>query len=226
METSQLGKSPFHRLPRETAPIINLTQFNKRKRQMKLLLNSLIFGFLVISATVQANEIYSIDNAHASVGFSISHLVISKVKGNFNDFSGTFVLDKANRLIEVDASIKTASIDTGVKKRDDHLRSADFFEVEKYPEITFTGKKVLKRNGKHILLGKLTMHGVTKNIEIPYTIKGPITDPYGNKKIGFHAETVINRTDYGLNWNQALEAGGVMVGEEVQIEIDLEAVKK
>ena len=193
---------------------------------MKFLLNSLIFGILILSTTAQANEAYVIDNAHASIGFSISHLVISKVKGNFNDFSGTFVLDNNNRLTEANASIKSASIDTGVKKRDDHLRSADFFEVEKYPEITFEAKKVVKRSGKDILLGKFTMHGVTKNIELPYTIKGPITDPYGNEKIGFHGETVINRTDYGLNWNQALEAGGVMVGEEVFIVIDVEAGKK
>lgn len=193
---------------------------------MKFFLNSLIFAFLVGSATVQANETYAIDNAHASIGFSVSHLVISKVKGNFNDFSGTFVLDKNNRLTKADASIKTASIDTNIKKRDDHLRSADFFEVEKYPEITFVGKKVVKRNGKDILLGKFSLHGVTKNIELPFTVKGPITDPYGNKKIGFHAETVVNRTDYGLNWNQALEAGGVMVGEEILIVIDLEAGKK
>ena len=155
---------------------------------MKFLLNSLIFGILILSATVQANETYTIDNAHASIGFSISHLVISNVKGNFNDFSGTFVLDKHNRLTEANASIKSASIDTSVKKRDDHLRSADFFEVEKYPEITFEAKKVVRRTGKDILLGKFTMHGVTKNIELPYTVKGPITDPYGNKKIGFHAE--------------------------------------
>ena len=190
---------------------------------MKVLLSSLIFGILILSTTVQANETYTIDNAHASIGFSISHLVISKVKGSFNDFSGTFVLDKDNRLTEANASIKSASIDTGVKKRDDHLRSADFFEVETYPEITFEAKKVVKRSGKDILLGKFTMHGVTKNIELPYTVKGPITDPYGNKKIGFHAETVINRTDYGLNWNQALEVGGVMVGEDVFIVIDVEA---
>ena len=193
---------------------------------MKFLLNGLIFGFLVISATVQANETYAIDNAHASIGFSISHLVINNVKGNFNDFSGTFVLDKHNRLTEANASNKSASIDTSVKKRDDHLRSADFFEVETYPEITFEAKKVVKRSGKDILLGKFTMHGVTKNIELPYTVKGPITDPYGNKKIGFHAEIVIDRTDYGLNWNQALEVGGVMVGEDVFIVIDVEAGKQ
>ena len=193
---------------------------------MKFFFNSLFFTYLVAAATVQANETYVIDNAHASIGFSISHLVISKVKGNFNDFSGTFVLDETNHLTESEALIKTASIDTSNKKRDDHLRSPDFFEVEKYPEITFHGKKVVRRNGKDILLGKLTLHGVTKNIELPYTIKGPIMDPYGNKKIGFHAETTVNRTDYGLNWNQALEAGGVMVGEDVQIVIDLQAAKK
>ena len=193
---------------------------------MKHLLSSLVIGISILSISVQANETYTIDTAHASIGFSISHLVISKVKGDFNDFSGTFVLDKQNRLTQANATIKAASIDTGVKKRDDHLRNADFFEVETYPEITFEAKKAVRRSGKDLLLGKFTLHGVTKNIELPYTIKGPITDPYGTKKIGFHAETVINRTDYGLNWNQALEVGGVMVGEDVVIVIDVEAAKQ
>ncbi len=192
---------------------------------MKSSLSILVIFTVLLATTALADDTYEIDAAHASIGFSIRHLVISKVTGKFSDFSGSFMLDEKNQLKQATALIKVTSIDTGVEKRDVHLRSADFFEVEKFPEASFDAKKVINRDGKNFLLGKLTLHGVTKNIELPFTVNGPIKDPWGNTKIGFEAETVINRTDYGLNWNKALETGGVMVGEEVELVISLEATK-
>jgi len=119
-----------------------------------------------------------------------------------------------------------ASIDTGITKRDDHLRSADFFDVNNFPKISLKSKSVKQSAGNNILVGDLTIHGVTKEVELPYKIKGPVKAPTGETRIGFEANTVINRKDYGLTWNQTLEAGGVLVGEELELLIDLEAIEK
>ena len=193
---------------------------------MKYLSKIVVAAFFSLGVFVQAEETYEIDAAHASIGFSVSHLVISNVKGNFDKFTGSIQLDEKGEILTAEATIDASSIDTDNKKRDDHLRSPDFFEVKKFPEIIFSSKKSMRRAGKMILLAQITIHGVSKNIELPYTIKGPITDPWGNKKIGFEASTTINRTDFGLNWNKALETGGVVVGEEVELLIDFEAAKK
>jgi polyisoprenoid-binding protein YceI len=192
---------------------------------MKSLLSILALSTALLTTNALAEDRYEIDTAHASIGFSISHLVISKVSGNFTEFSGSFALDDKNQLKQATTSIKTTSIDTGIEKRDVHLRGPDFFDVEKFPEISFDAKKVINRDGKNLLLGKFTMHGVTRNIELPFKVNGPIKDPWGNIKIGFEAETVINRKDFGLGWNKALESGGVVVGEEVEIVISVEATK-
>jgi len=181
---------------------------------------------LVQLQCVHADETYIIDKNHASIGFAVSHLVISKVKGNFADFSGSIILDENNKLKEATCTIKVSSINTGIEKRDKHLLSADFFDAEKFKEITFRSTKVNQRGGKNILLGDFTLHGVTKQLILPFTLKGPITDPWGASRIGFAVEVVINRTEYGLTWNKALESGGFIVGENVEIEINLEAKKQ
>ena len=183
---------------------------------------SLCCGIAFMATELWA-EMYSIDTAHASVGFSVSHLVISKVRGEFRTFDGTLELGEDGNLIGAAATIRSASIDTGNKKRDDHLRNADFLDVENHPQLIFKSTKVRQNQGKKLLVGDLTLRGVTREVELSFQVNGPIQDPWGNKKIGFEAHTIINRTDFGIAWNKALETGGWVVGEEVEISIQLEA---
>ncbi len=182
----------------------------------------------VISQTVKAADTYELDAGHATVGFKISHLVISEVGGRFNDFEGLVTVDPDanNAITGAQATIQAKSIDTGVPGRDEHLRSADFFDVEKFPTITFESKKVETKGNQHVMIGDFTMHGVKKEIRLPFAVKGPIKDPGGKTRIGIKASITINRKDYGLGWNKVMEAGGLTVGEEVHIEINAEAVKK
>jgi len=189
------------------------------------LITALIASFIFVNTGV-ASQTFEVDPSHASISFKIEHLVISKVKGDFREFSATLVLDDEGRLDEASSDIEVASIDTGNTKRDDHLRSADFFDVNNYPKIHFKSKSVNRSSGNNILVGDLTIHGVTREVELPFKIKGPVKGPMGNTRIGFEASMVINRKDYGLTWNKALETGGVIVGEELELLIDIEAIEK
>ena len=148
--------------------------------------------------------------------------------GRFNEFAGELTIDPASKTLVTGGQgvIQAKSIDTGIKQRDDHLRSPEFFDVEKFPTITFTGTEVVLESGKPVFVGKFTMHGVTKDIRVPVTVKGPITDPWGKSRIAFAAATTLNRLDYGVAYNKVLEAGGLMVGNEVTITIKAEAVKQ
>jgi polyisoprenoid-binding protein YceI len=186
----------------------------------------LLAGLVAMGAASRAQDVYELDKTHMEIGFTISHLVISEVKGRFNDFAGTVTLGPDNVPLAAEAVIQAASIDTAVAKRDDHLRNEDFFHVEKYPTITFVGKKVEQEGERWVMVGDFTMHGVTKEIRLPFTITGPIRDPWGNTRIGIKAETTLNRKDYRLTWNKVLEAGGLAIGEIVKIHITGEAVKK
>jgi len=172
---------------------------------------------------------WNIDPDHSNLGFKIKHLMMSNVKGNFEKYSGTVEInDKDITKSTVEVSIDTNSINTNVRKRDDHLRSADFFDVTKYPTITFVSKKVTEAGqGKLKVVGDFTLHGVTK--EVVLDLEGPTAeskDPWGNARKGATATTRINRKDYGLTWNQALETGGVLVGDEVDITLEVEMIKK
>ena len=126
---------------------------------------------------------------------------------------------------EANATIQVKSVNTGIEKRDNHLRTADFFEAAKYPEITFKTKRVEKSGDQTILIGDFTMRGVTKEVRLPVTLSGPVKDPQGNTRIGLEAKTTVNRKDYGMKFNAVMETGGLMLGEEVTIEINAEAVK-
>jgi polyisoprenoid-binding protein YceI len=169
---------------------------------------------------------FVVDKNHARIGFKVAHLVISKVHGSFGEFDATLHLH-GNELAKASATIKVASIDTGNKDRDDHLRKADFFDAAKYPNITFHGKSTKKVDGKNIMVGDLTIRGKKKEIQLEYTLKGPVKDPFGGPaRVGLEATATINRKDFGVEWNKALEAGGVVVGEEVKLVIDLEASQK
>ncbi|MFA6188013.1 MAG: YceI family protein [Sulfuricurvum sp.] len=162
---------------------------------------------------------YSVDASHSSIGFKVKHMMISTVSGNFSDFSGSYNLEKGV-LKSLSGKVKTATIDTGIVKRDNHLRSADFFDVTVFPEMTLT---MISQKGKKVT-GDLTMHGIRKKVTFDLDMGGEVTDPWGNKRSGFVLTGKINRKDYGLNWNEAIEAGGVVVGEEVKMTIEIEGI--
>jgi polyisoprenoid-binding protein YceI len=183
-------------------------------------------GIALAASTSFAADTYKVDPAHTTVGFAINHLVINTVHGRFKDFTGTVVIDpgKSNAVVEANATIRVTSIDTGVAQRDTHLRSADFFNVEKFPTITFVSKRVESAGGEQKLIGDFTMHGVTKELALSVKVKGPIK-AMGGQRVGIDATGSLDRKDYGISWNKTLDAGGLMLGEEVQIEINAEAVK-
>jgi polyisoprenoid-binding protein YceI len=188
----------------------------------KLLATALAAAWLTSSAP--AADTYKIDPMHSGIGFAISHLVINKVKGKFTEFTGTIVLDN-NAIQEAKGTVQTKSIDTGIAQRDNHLRSPDFFDATKFPTITFESKRVEKKDGQTMLVGDFTMHGVTKELSLAVELKGPIKDPMGKSRIGLEGKTKLNRRDYGLSYSRAMETGGLVVGDEVEIEINAEAAK-
>jgi polyisoprenoid-binding protein YceI len=172
---------------------------------------------------------WQIDPEHSSVQFKIRHLMVSNVKGEFTRFNGVVAIDDQDiSRSHVNVNIETASIDTRVAKRDEHLRSADFFDVTKYPAMTFVSKKVAKAGkGNLKVTGDLTIHGVTR--EVILDVEGPtadVKDPWGNIRRGATATTQINRKDFGLTWNKALETGGVVVGDDVTITLEVEMIRK
>jgi len=181
---------------------------------------------LALAAPVQAAETYQFDKAHTTVGFQVRH-IYTNVSGKFTDFTGTIQVDRAKpESSTVDLTIQATSIDTSEPRRDQHLRSADFLDVANNPTITFKSTSI-KANGKDswLVTGDFTMHGVTKSVVLPVTLLGEGKDPMGNEKMGLETGLTINRKDYGLTWNKALETGGVLVGEEVKIQIAIEANK-
>jgi polyisoprenoid-binding protein YceI len=184
-------------------------------------------GAGLIGTTGLALDTYKADPAHTSINFSIEHMVINTVHGRFDQFQGSIAVDpqNGNALKQANATIQAKSIDTGISRRDDHLRSADFFDVEKNPTITFESKEVKEDGSDQVLVGNFTMHGVTKEISLPFKLKGPI-NAMGGTRLGFEATTKLNRKDYGLTYNKVLEAGGLMLGEVVDIQINGEFVKQ
>lgn len=182
---------------------------------------------LALSVSVASAEVsvFIVDPAHSEVGFNVRHLV-SKVPGRFDEYEGTIAMDpKAiESTMKIDATIKTASINTGVQKRDDHLRSADFFEAEKYPEMTFASKKVAKKGNLYSVTGDLTIHGVTKEVTLDAEVLGSQTNPFTKMpSAGFEITGKINRKDFGINWNKTLDEGGVVLGDDVNLVVRVEA---
>ena len=176
----------------------------------------LCFGF------VNASE-YKLDSSHTTVGFSVKHLMITNVKGDFKDYDAKIDFDSATKKFKAfSANVDTASVDTGIEKRDAHLKSDDFFLSEKFPKMTF----VMKSYESDKMKGDLTIRGITKPVVLEVDDLATIKDFDGNNRIGFTLKGKINRIDYDLKWNKALEAGGVAVGEEVKIIVDVEAVEK
>lgn len=173
-------------------------------------------------------ERWEIDSSHSSIHFSVRHLMIAKVRGQFSKWTGTLQVPEGDfRKAGLTVTIDAASIDTGVADRDAHLRSADFFDVEKYPEVTFKAVDSERDgSGRFELQGLLTIKGITQPVTLAVEEAGLATDPWGNTRAVFSARGSVSRKDFGLTWNQALETGGVMVGDHIEIEIDVEAVKQ
>ena len=176
---------------------------------------------LSLSSALLFGAVYDVDPTHSTVGFKVRHMMISNVNGHFSDFSGSYDLE-GRVLKSFSGSVETASIDTGIAKRDDHLRSPDFFNAAKYPKLTFT---MTKFDGEHVT-GELTMHGVTRSVTFDAEVSGTIKDPWGMTRSSVVLEGKIKRSDFGLTYNQVLEAGGVAVGDEVKIIIELEGIAK
>lgn len=170
---------------------------------------------------------YTIDPAHSRIGFVARHAMVTKVRGAFNEFEGSAVLDgadPANSTARV--TIKAGSIDTRNAQRDEHLHNNDFLNVESYPEITFASTGVRRTGDVDFeLAGDLTIKGVTNSVTIPFTYEGSATDPFGNVRVGFEGSMTINRKDYGITWNATLETGGVLVSDKITLEFEISAVK-
>lgn len=168
---------------------------------------------------------FTIDKSHSEAHFTVRHL-ITKVRGRFRDFEGTVTFSPEQpQQSAVSVTIQAASIDTSEPNRDTHLRSGDFFDVERFPVLTFASEAVTAAGANHFAVsGTLTIHGVAKPVVLPVAFLGLARDPWGNERAGFEAELTLNRKDFGLNWNAALEAGGFLVGDEVQVALSIQAV--
>ncbi|MBI5514957.1 MAG: YceI family protein [Deltaproteobacteria bacterium] len=173
-------------------------------------------------------ERWELDSGHSSVNFSVRHLVIARVRGQFARWSGAILAEGGDPAkATVDVTIDAASIQTGVADRDAHLRSADFLDVASHPELTFRGQRVERVDAERLRVhGDLTLRGTTRPVTLDVEYAGRTRDPWGNERMGFSAKTSILRKDYGLTWNQVLEAGGVAVGDRVDIELEVEAVRQ
>jgi polyisoprenoid-binding protein YceI len=175
----------------------------------------------------QLTGTYTIDPTHSQIGFVARHAMVTKVRGTFDDFTGTVAFDAADPgATAVTVTIQAASINTRNAQRDEHLRSNDFFAMEQYPQITFTSTAFI-RTGKagFELTGDLTIKGVTNSITVPFGYEGAAIDPFGNQRLGFEGSVTINRKDYGVTWNTALETGGLLVSDKILLEFEVSAVK-
>jgi polyisoprenoid-binding protein YceI len=170
---------------------------------------------------------YTLDLAHTRIGFSARHAMVTKVRGQFNEFTGSVFLDaETPENSKVEITIKAASVDTRNADRDAHLRSNDFFAMEEYPEITFRSTRVEQASeNEYYVTGDLTIRGTTKPVTVNFQLNGSAVDPWGNFRVGFEGQTTINRKDWGVSFNAAMEAGGVLVSEKVNLEFEVEAVK-
>jgi polyisoprenoid-binding protein YceI len=201
----------------------------KEKNTMKRFIMVLLFCLAMGMPLIAGAASYQLDADHSSIQFKIRHLTVSNVTGTFNKFKGSASVEGEDlATLKVEVAIDAASVDTGHEKRDEHLRNADFLDVAKYPTITFISKKIVKAEpGKLRITGDLTLHGVTR--EITVDLEGPtpeVKDPWGNFRRGATGTAKIDRRDFGITWNKALDTGGLVVGNEVGIQVDIEWVRK
>lgn len=190
-------------------------------KQFFLLVFSFVFATSVFAQT------WNLDRSHSGVKFTVSHMVITDVDGSFKEFEVKATPNAKGELEKVEATIKVESIDTENKDRDNHLRSADFFDAENHPEIKFVSTKIEKKGKNGLKIhGDLTMRGVTKKVVLDGKFNGQVKDPWGNTKVGYTATTSVNRFDYGLQWNKAIETGALVVGKDVKITLNAQFVVK
>ena len=191
-------------------------------KKILLLATAILFTASVVSASI-----YKVDPVHSQVNFSVTHLMMFKVRGVFTEFSGTAEADNtAQTLRSVQATVTTNSIDTRIEKRDNHLRSEDFFAVERFPEMKFVSKKIVGSGSDITIHGDLTIRDQTREVVLKGQYLGSNKDGWGNEVAGFEAKGTINRKDFGLTWNKALETGGVTVGEEVELALEIQAIEQ
>ncbi len=184
---------------------------------------TVLLSVLVMAALGFSADKFVEDKAHTNIGFTVKHMVIATVPGKFQDYNIEFMFDQKDMSqSSVKATIKTASIFTDNQKRDDHLRSPDFFDAAGYPEITFVSKNIMKKGDEYVAKGTLTIRGISKEIELPFKLLGPINDNWGNTRLGIEAGLTINRHDFKVSWNSTLDAGGVVVSDDVNIKLDVE----
>jgi len=192
-------------------------------RFIKILMVLLVFG--LFASVSSADEKFEVDASHSTIGFTVRHLAIGKTSGAFKKFSGTIVYDEKDPTkSSVAVTIKTASIDTDREERDGHLRGADFLNAVTDSTITVVSKKIEKRGASLVAIGDLKIRGVTRQIELPFTILGKIADPWDNTRLGVEAAISINRQDYGVKWDNRLADGGLIVGDKVDITLNIEAI--
>lgn len=212
---------------RKAESATKITTNMKGKLMMRPLAKILSIGLMACGLAASASDrytpgVYSIDVAHSKVGFEIPHLVISSVDGRFTSFAGEVTLDKEFKKSKVETTVEVKSIDTGVTKRDDHLRSADFFDAEKFPQMSFKSTKIEGSEKSFKLTGDLKIRDVTKQVTFNGKFLGSVKDGSGNQKVAFQATTEINRKDFGLKWSAMVEAGP-MVGDKLTIELKIQA---
>lgn len=188
----------------------------------------LLFGVMVwFPSVVHAEPArWNLDPEHSTIEFRVAHMVVSQTTGRFMDYAGFIDMDaEVGTVKAIEATIKTGSVNTNHEKRDAHLRNADFLDVEHYPTIIFKMKSYKKTAEGYTAVGDLTLHGVTKEITLAGHYNGATKDPWGNTRAGFNAEGKLNRKDFGMVWNKMLDSGGLVVGDEVQIRLDIECIK-
>lgn len=194
----------------------------KNRLLASLSLATAVFASAALADTTE----WTLDPTHSHIGFSVPHLVVSEVEGSFKKWSGKAMLDEADLTkSSVEFTADVTSIDTGETKRDDHLKSPEFFDAAKFPQLTFKSTKITKAGKGYKLTGDLTIHGVTKSVTFEATVSAPVKNPWGKQVRGAKIMGKIKRTDYGLNWNKALETGGVLVGDDVTLDVKLELTK-
>jgi polyisoprenoid-binding protein YceI len=191
-------------------------------------LNSIVIGFLALwPAPGWADTArWDVDPDHSIIEFRVTHMVVSKTAGRFMDYSGFIEMDPEARTFKtIEATINTASVNTNQEKRDAHLRNPDFFDVEKFPTMTYRLKSYKKQGEGYMAVGDLTLRGVTKEITLAGNFNGVTKDPWGNTRAGFNGEGKLNRKDFGMVWNKTLDSGGLVVGDDVHIRLDIECIK-
>lgn len=187
----------------------------------------ILIAVSILTAQIASAATYKVDPVHSQIEFTVDHLVVFKVSGSFNEYQGEIEADPGTKSLQsAKAEIKVASIDTREPKRDGHLLSADFFDAENHPLMTFASKRVEGSGDNITVVGDLSIRGTTKEVALKGSFRGENTDPWGNIRAGFSASTTINRHDYGLSWNKALETGGFVVGDKVTINLEIQGVRQ